>query len=90
MDEKILHASLRIGESDVMASDGHGAGTLDFKGFSLPISVASEAEADRIFNALSKGGQVLMPLAKTFFSPRFGIVADKFGVSWMVLTTAKE
>jgi PhnB protein len=90
MDEKILHASLRIGESDVMASDGHGSGALDFKGFSLPIAVTSEAEAERIFKALSDGGEVRMPLAKTFFSPKFGMVADKFGVSWMVLTTPKE
>lgn len=84
-EDKIMHASLRIGGSTVMASDGRCEGKPSFQGFGLSISAASEAEADRIFGALSEGGQVQMPLAKTFFSPRFGMVADRFGVMWMVI-----
>lgn len=81
---KVMHMSLRIGETTVMASDGRCEGTPGFQGFALSLNVAGEAEADRVFAALSKGGQVQMPLAKTFFSPRFGMVADQFGVSWMI------
>ena len=84
-EKKILHASFRIGETTLMASDGHCQGKPEFKGFSLTITVASEAEADRVFAALGNGGQVQMPLSKTFFSPRFGMVADRFGVGWMVI-----
>lgn len=84
-ENKVLHARLRIGEAAVMASDGQCAGKPSFQGFALSISAANEAEADRVFNALADGGQVQMPLGKTFFSPRFGMVADRFGVSWMVL-----
>jgi PhnB protein len=84
-DDKIMHATLRIGDTEVMASDGYGAGTPEFKGFSLSISAADDADADRLFNALAEGGRVEMPLGRTFFSPRFGMVADKFGLSWMVI-----
>ncbi len=84
-ERKIMHASIRIGETTVMASDGSCAGEPKFQGFSLTISVKGETEADRAFASLSKGGQVKMPLGKTFFAPRFGIVADRFGVSWMVI-----
>jgi PhnB protein len=83
-ENKIMHARLRIGDSEVMASDGRSTGNPSFQGVSLSLSVASEAEADRLFNALGEGGQVQMPIAKTFFSPRFGMVADRFGVSWMI------
>lgn len=83
-ENKIMHTSFRVGDTTVMASDGHTAGKPNFEGFSLSISVHSEAEADRVFNALADGGQVQMPLAKTFWSPRFGMVADRFGVGWMV------
>jgi len=86
--EKIMHASFRIGKARVMASDGNCAGKASFQGFSLSLSVANAAEADRYFAALAEGGQVQMPLAKTFFSPRFGMVADRFGVSWMVIVPA--
>jgi PhnB protein len=86
--EKIMHASLRIGESRVMASDGRCQGKPNFKGISLSLTVAKEAEAEGLFAALSEGGKVQMPLAKTFFSPRFGMVADRFGVSWMVIVAA--
>jgi PhnB protein len=87
LDDKIMHATLRIGETEVMASDGMGTGEPEFKGVTLSIAVSSEAEADRLFRALGDGGQVQMPIGKTFFSPRFGMVADRFGVSWMVITT---
>lgn len=83
-DDKVLHASFRIGDTEVMASDGLCSEKPSFQGFSLSVSAPDEAAADRMFAALADGGQVQMPLAKTFFSPRFGMVADRFGVSWMV------
>ena len=86
-ENKIMHACMRIGETEVMASDGRSMGKPVFQGVSLSLDVPSEAEADRLFNALGEGGQVQMPIGKTFFSPRFGVVADRFGVSWMVVTT---
>src|SRR5689334_11885407 len=84
-EHKVMHASLRIGESTVMASDGQCQGKPRFQGFSLSLDATDEAEAEKLFAALSEGGQVQTPLAKTFFSPRFGMVADRFGVSWMVI-----
>jgi PhnB protein len=84
-ENKIMHASIRIGDSVVMASDGECGGKLNFQGFSLTVSVRDEAEADRVFGALSHGGQVQMPLTKTFFSSRFGMLVDRFGVGWMVI-----
>jgi len=88
LDDKVMHASLRIGETEVMASDGRCMGKPTFQGVSLSLSASSEAEADRLFNALGDGGQVQMPIGKTFFSPRFGMVADRFGMSWMVIVAA--
>ena len=82
-DNKIMHTCLRIGDANVMASDGCSEGAT-FQGFSLALSVADEAAAQRAFTALSEGGQVQMPLGKTFWSPCFGMVADRFGVGWMV------
>lgn len=83
--EKVMHASLRIGDATVLASDGRCGGEAKFHGIALTISVPDEATADRVFTALADGGQVQMPLEKTFFSPRFGMLADRFGVGWMVL-----
>ena len=83
-EDKIMHASLQIGDSTVLVSDGHCQGPAEFKGVLLAVQLKDAAQADRAFAALSAGGQVLMPLTKTFWSPRFGMVADKFGVSWMV------
>lgn len=83
-EDKIMHASFRVGQTTVMASDGCSTDKPKFEGFSLAISVPTEAEADRIFAALAQGGQVRMPLAETFWSPRFGMVEDRFGVGWMV------
>jgi len=89
-ENKVMHATLRIGESVVMASDGCNSGKTNFAGFSLSLPVASDAEAERLFNALSDGGKVCMPLSKTFFASRFGMVNDRFGVSWMVLAGATQ
>jgi PhnB protein len=83
-ENKIMHVSFRIGDTTVMASDGRCTGQANFQGFSLSLTVANEAEADRKFAALAEGGQVQMPMAKTFWSPRFGMVTDRFGVGWMV------
>jgi PhnB protein len=84
-ENKVMHASLKIGETRVMASDGRNNGNPEFKGFALSVNAKDEADADRLFNALSVGGQVMMPLGKTFFSPRFGMTTDKFGLNWMVI-----
>jgi PhnB protein len=83
-ENKVMHASFRIGDTVVMASDGCTEGETNFKGFSLSIALDKAADADRYFNALADGGQVQMPLGKTFWSPRFGMVTDRFGVGWMI------
>ena len=84
-ENKVMHASFRIGDTTVMASDGRCTGQPSFKGFSLALAASNDAEAEKLFAALADGGQVQMPLTKTFFSSRFGMVADRFGVSWMVI-----
>jgi PhnB protein len=84
-EDKVMHAEGRIGESTVMFSDGNSAEPAKFDGVSLTVIVNDKAEADRVFGGLGEGGQVQMPLGETFFSPRFGMVADKFGVSWLVI-----
>ena len=84
---KVMHAQFQIGETVVMASDGRATGNPKFEGFALSLTVKTEAEADKTFNALANGGKIEMPLAKTFFSARFGMVEDKFGVFWMILVT---
>jgi len=83
-ENKVMHSSLRVGQTTVMASDGCGPEKTGFNGFSLSLSVATEAEANRYFNALADGGKVTMPLNKTFWSPCFGMLEDKFGIGWMV------
>lgn len=87
-EDKIMHMQFRVGEQVVFASDGRCLGQPGFQGFSLTLTVANEVEADKVFAALSEGGKVQMPLAKTFFAPRFGMVADRFGLSWMILVRA--
>ena len=87
-EDKIMHASVRIGNSIVMASDGRCEGQPGFQGFALSLSLPNEADTDRVFAALAEGGQVQMPLAKTFWSPRFGMLTDRFGVGWMVSVAA--
>ena len=83
-ENKVMHTSFRIGDTVVMASDGCTERKANFQGFSLSLAVEKEAEADRLFAALADGGQVQMPLGKTFWSPRFGMVVDRFGVGWMI------
>ena len=82
--EKILHSSLRIGDTVLLASDGMSEGQTDVRGFSLSIAAKDQEDAKRIFNALAEGGQVQLPLGPTFWSPCFGMVSDKFGLGWMV------
>jgi PhnB protein len=84
-EDKVMHSSFRIGDTTVMASDGRCLGQPSFQGFSLSLNVPDDAEAERLFAALADGGQTQMPLTKTFFSSRFGMVADRFGVSWMII-----
>lgn len=88
-ENKVMHAAFRVGDSTILASDGRCLGKPAFQGFALSLTVANEAEAERVFKALGDGGQEQMPLGKTFFSPRFGMVADRFGVGWMVYVTPK-
>jgi PhnB protein len=83
--DKVMHSSFKLGDQRIMASDGRAKGQPDFKGFALTLSVKDEAEADKVFAALGQGGQVQMPLGQTFFSPKFGMVQDKFGLGWMVM-----
>jgi PhnB protein len=80
-----MHAHIKIGDAAILASDGRCEGKPDFKGFALTVSAKTAAEADKTFAALSDGGQVQMPMTQTFFSERFGMLADKFGVGWMVI-----
>jgi PhnB protein len=84
-DNKIMHGSMKIGETTVMVSDGHCSGKASFQGFALCVYAANEADAKKKFAALDEGGQVRMPLSKTFFSPSFGMVTDRFGVLWMLI-----
>jgi PhnB protein len=83
-ESKVMHASFQVGDATVLASDGRCSGKPQFEGFGLSLTVADEAQADRYFNALAEGGEVRAPLTKTFFSARFGMVADRFGVGWMI------
>ena len=84
-ENKVMHMSLRIGETTVLASDGRCQGRPSFQGFALSLAVPNDAEAERLFSSLADRGQVQMALSKTFFSSRFGMVADRFGVSWMII-----
>jgi PhnB protein len=88
--DKVMHATLQIGQNTLLVSDGCCLGQPGFKGFSLSLTVPEEREATRLFEALSAGGKVQMPLAKTFFSPCFGMVEDRFGVSWMLHVPAPK
>ncbi len=88
-ENKVMHCEFKVGASTIMASDGYCRGATSFQGFSLAISVTDAAQARKVFEALSEGGKVDMPLAKTFFSESFGMLTDKFGVGWMLQTTPK-
>ena len=86
--DKVMHAAIKIGDTTVLASDGRNSGNPNFQGFSLTVYPKDEAEADKVFGSLGEGGQVRMPMDKTFFAKRFGMLADKFGVGWMVIVPA--
>ena len=83
--DKIMHSAFHIGDTQVMATDGQCSGKASFSGITLTLNAASNGEAEKLFNALAQGGKVNMPMSETFFAHRFGMVADKFGVGWMVL-----
>jgi len=83
--DQIMHSQFQVGETTIMASDGRSGGQPNFEGFALTIAAKDEASADKMFAALGDGGKVTMPMSKTFFSPRFGMLADKFGVGWMII-----
>ena len=89
-EEKVMNSSFRIGETQLMADDGMGPATPEFKGMTLVIEVADDAEAKRVFTFLGEGGKVTMPLAKTFWTSSFGMLTDKFGVPWMVNVAAAK
>ncbi len=89
-ENKVMHCEFRVGNTVVLASDGCGPEKSGFNGFSLALSVPTEQDADRAFNGLAEGGQVTMPLAKTFWSPRYGMLTDRFGVNWMVMVTQPQ
>jgi PhnB protein len=89
-EEKVMNAMFRIGETDLMADDGMGPATPEFKGMTLALSAASDADSRRVFDALADGGTVQMPLAKTFWTSSFGMLTDKFGVPWMVMTESSS
>lgn len=83
-ENKIMHAALRVGDSVILASDGHCGGEPSFAGMSLSLTLASQNQAEQVFEALSREGEVTLQLGKTFFSPSFGMLRDRFGVAWMV------
>lgn len=85
-ENKIMHASFKVGDTLIMASDGHCSGATAFQGFGLALGAANDSEAEKMFAAIGKGGQVQQPLVKTFFASTFGMVTDRFGVLWMVST----
>ncbi|HEU0157726.1 MAG TPA: VOC family protein [Hyphomicrobiaceae bacterium] len=89
-EEKVMHACLRVAGMPVMLSDGRAQMQPKFEGFALSLDAKDEADAERLFGALANGGQVQMPLTETFFAKRFGMVADRFGVGWMLLAGAKN
>lgn len=90
MADKVMHASIKIGDTSLMISDGHCVGTPKFEGFSLTITADTAADAERLFNALLEGGTIVQPLTQTFFSEKFGMLMDKFGLMWMVLVAQQQ
>ncbi len=87
---KVMHSEFQVGEAVIMASDGYCNGAPSFQGFSLTITVPNDAEAKRVFDTISAGGEVKMPLEKTFFASSFGMAEDKYGVGWMVITDGPQ
>jgi len=89
-DDKIMHACITINGAPVMMSDGRCTGKASFQGFALSLDAKEAADGERVFNALAQGGQIQMPMMETFFAKSFGMVADKFGVGWMVIAGPKN
>ena len=87
--DKVMHAAIKVGDATLLMSDGRNSGNANFQGISLTLYAKDEAEAEKLFGALGDGGQVRMPMDKTFFAKRFGMLADKFGVGWMIIVPAK-
>ena len=87
-EDKVMHAALRIGDAQVLASDGHCVGKPNFQGFGLALTGKDDAEAEKLFGAVGQGGTVQMPMSKTFFASKFGMVTDRFGILWMVMAEA--
>jgi PhnB protein len=88
--DKVMHANFQVGETQIMASDGQSGAEPGFEGFALALNVATEVEAMRLFDGLRDGGQVQAPLTKTFYSPCFGMVSDRFGILWMIIASAEQ
>ena len=86
--DKVMHAAFKVGDTQILASDGHCAGKPSFQGFGLALNAKNDAEAEKLFAALGKGGQIQQPLVKTFFASKFGMVADRFGIMWLVIAEA--
>jgi PhnB protein len=85
MADKIMHATLAIGSTHVLMSDGRcGGEKVSYSGFSLSVTAADLASGEKYFNALAQGGRIDMPFQKTFWTEGFGMLVDKFGVPWMV------
>ena len=82
--EKIMHGSVTIGEQVLMAGDVAPDQYEEPKGFSLSLQITSTADAERIFHEPAKDGRVVVPLAKTFWAARFGMVVDRFGIPWLI------
>lgn len=89
-DKKVMHSEIKFGSSRILLSDGCDSNSKPFDGFSLSLTLSSEAEARRVYSALSAGGEPSMPLTKTFFSPAFGMLRDRFGVNWMVMVPGQH
>ena len=87
--DKVMHATVRIGETEVFMSDGRCSGAPTFQGFSLSLNPPDDAAAASVFTALADGGTITMPMGKTFFASSFGMVIDRFGVGWMILVQGK-
>ena len=87
---KVMHACITINGTQVFVSDGDCTGKGQFEGFSLALDAKEVADGERMFNALAQGGQVRMPMSKTFFSPKFGMLADKFGIGWMIMVGTRS
>ena len=83
--DKVMHAQFKLGDSMIFVSDGMATGKTNFDGFSLAIAADSEADAKQMFGALGEGGAVTVPLSETFFAKSFGMLKDRFGVSWMLI-----